>query len=129
MKKCDAMNVGEIGAFNVTGIRDTMLIDIVIGNKHGQYRRYQSHDLRRDPAVGLFQQALSAALDITVEGIHTPKITVTKQRPSVRFIARILADKAAAPNADTATLEAEIDRRIYAMYRLTEDEIAAVEGG
>jgi len=41
---------------------------------------------------------------------------------------RILAAKAADPAADVAALEAEIDRLVYQLYGLTEDEIAIVEG-
>jgi hypothetical protein len=36
--------------------------------------------------------------------------------------------KATNPNADTTALEAEIDKRVYALYALAEAEIAAVEG-
>ena len=40
----------------------------------------------------------------------------------------ILAAKAAAPDADTTDLENEIDKLVYELYNLTEDEIAIVEG-
>ncbi|RKU31108.1 type II restriction endonuclease [Candidatus Poribacteria bacterium] len=40
----------------------------------------------------------------------------------------ILAAKAADPDADTSHLEGEIDRLVYELYNLTEDEIAIVEG-
>ena len=40
----------------------------------------------------------------------------------------ILAAKAADPDADTSNLENEIDKLVYKLYNLTEDEIAIVEG-
>ena len=40
----------------------------------------------------------------------------------------IIAAKAAAPNADTSNLENEIDKLVYGLYDLTDDEIAIVEG-
>ena len=40
----------------------------------------------------------------------------------------IIAAKAAAPNADTSNLENEIDKLVYDLYGLTDDEIAIVEG-
>ena len=40
----------------------------------------------------------------------------------------ILAAKAVAPNADTTNLENEIDKLVYELYNLTEDEIAIMEG-
>ena len=41
---------------------------------------------------------------------------------------RILAAKKANPLADTTAEEREIDRLVYDLYGLTEDEIAIVEG-
>ena len=41
---------------------------------------------------------------------------------------RILAAKKADPAADTSALEAEIDRLVYKLYGLTDEEIAVVEG-
>ena len=39
-----------------------------------------------------------------------------------------MAAKDADPSADTGLLEAEIDRLVYALYGLTVDEIAVVDG-
>ena len=41
---------------------------------------------------------------------------------------RILAAKKSNPLADTTAEEREIDRLVYDLYGLTEDEIAIVEG-
>jgi adenine-specific DNA-methyltransferase len=41
---------------------------------------------------------------------------------------RILAAKEANPAADTSALEREIDHQVYALYGLTPEEIAIVEG-
>ena len=40
----------------------------------------------------------------------------------------IIAAKKRDPDADTSSLEAEIDQLVYKLYGLTEDEIAIVEG-
>jgi hypothetical protein len=42
---------------------------------------------------------------------------------------QILAAKKENPEADTSKLEAEIDRLVYEMYGLSEEEIGIVEGG
>ena len=66
------------------------------------------------------------------------KITVVKKLPAVvpaekvqrqiiALVDKILSAKAADPGADTAELEREIDRRVYALYGLTAEEIRAVE--
>lgn len=41
---------------------------------------------------------------------------------------QILTAKAADPTADTSVPEGEIDRLVYALYGLTDAEIALVEG-
>ena len=65
---------------------------------------------------------------VYVETIPIPRGDAAQQRPLVRLVDRILEAKAANPAADTAELEAEIDRRVYGLYGLTDEEIAAVEG-
>lgn len=63
----------------------------------------------------------------TVERIPIPKLSAAKQRPFVRLVDRILAAKAADPDADTSELEERIDRLVYELYGLTEGEATAVE--
>ncbi|GHT48768.1 hypothetical protein FACS1894102_2400 [Spirochaetia bacterium] len=41
---------------------------------------------------------------------------------------KILAAKAADPQADTQGLEQEIDRMVYSLYGLTAEEVQVVEG-
>ena len=65
---------------------------------------------------------------VYVQTIPVPRLSAAMQRPLVRLVERILKAKASNPNADTAGLESEIDRRVYALYGLTDEEIAAVEG-
>ena len=65
---------------------------------------------------------------VTVERILIPKASLAKQRPFIRLVDRILQAKTADPAADTNAEEAEIDRQVYALYGLTEAEVAAVEG-
>ena len=62
-----------------------------------------------------------------IERFPIPKITAEDQRPFVRLVDRILAAKAADPDADTSAIESEIDALVYQLYGLTDSEIAAVE--
>ena len=64
---------------------------------------------------------------VYVETIPIPKISTAKQRPFIRLVERILQIKASDPSADTTKPEAEIDRLVYELYGLTEEEITAVE--
>ena len=52
-----------------------------------------------------------------------------KQLPIIALVDEILAAKGADPAADTSNLENEIDKLVYDLYDLTDDEIAIVEGG
>ena len=62
-----------------------------------------------------------------VERLPIPRISAEEQRPFVRLVDEILEAKAATPNADTSYLEWEIDRLVYDLYGLTEEEDTAVE--
>ena len=55
---------------------------------------------------------------------NAPKV----QYPIIALVDRILAAKKSNPLADTTAEEREIDRLVYDLYGLTEDEIAIVEG-
>ena len=50
------------------------------------------------------------------------------QEPIITLANKILAVKQADHKADISTLEAEIDQLVYALYNLTDEEIALVEG-
>ena len=56
-----------------------------------------------------------------------PEVNSVTQIPIVNLVDRILAAKAADPAADTSALEGEIDRIVYELYGLTEEEIAVIE--
>ena len=53
--------------------------------------------------------------------------TTCEQQPIISLVDRILTAKKADPQADTSALEAEIDRLVYKLYDLTEDEIKIIE--
>ena len=57
-----------------------------------------------------------------------PDVTIERQSPIIELVDTILDAKAADPATDTSAEEAEIDRLVYALYGLTEAEVAAVEG-
>ncbi|MBI4848028.1 MAG: hypothetical protein HY808_05545 [Nitrospirae bacterium] len=46
----------------------------------------------------------------------------------ISSVAQILAAKKKDPNTDTSALEKQIDEMVYALYGLTPEEIAIVEG-
>ena len=63
---------------------------------------------------------------------NSPIPPITKENQHIatqieEFVNQILAAKQANPNADTSDFENEIDKLVYALYNLTEDEIALIE--
>ena len=62
----------------------------------------------------------------TVEQIPIPLISASNQRPFIALIDRILQAKASDPQADTTELEEEIDRLVYDLYGLTDEEVSAI---
>ena len=63
----------------------------------------------------------------TVERLPIPKVTTLQQRPFIGLVDAILEAKAAVPEADTSHLEWKIDRLVYDLYGLTEEEDTAIE--
>ena len=57
-----------------------------------------------------------------------PDVSLEQQAPIVELVDCILTAKTADPEADITEKEREIDRLVYVLYGLTEEEIAAVEG-
>ena len=76
----------------------------------------------RTTGMGLMQWEKFA-----VQRLPIPRITTAKQRPFIRLVDSILKSKDANPDADTSHLEWEIDRLVYELYGLTEEEDTAIE--
>ena len=62
-----------------------------------------------------------------IERLPIPEISGPEQRPFIRLVDGILEAKESNPDADTSEQEREIDRLVYDLYGLTEEEVAAVE--
>lgn len=63
-----------------------------------------------------------------IEQLPIPSTTEKKQVPVIALVDRIITAKKKDPQADTAELEAEIDKLVYNLYGLTENEIRMIEG-
>jgi hypothetical protein len=55
------------------------------------------------------------------------KCAVSEQEAIINKVNAVLSAKYSNPSADTSALESEIDRLVYDLYGLTEDEIKIVE--
>ncbi len=62
-----------------------------------------------------------------LEKLPIPPFNITQQKPIIALVDKILAAKNSNPQEDTSTEEAEINRLVYQLYGLTEEEIKVVE--
>ena len=74
---------------------------------------------RKGDMLELYQKPLSE--------IPIKKITLENQKPYINLVDQIFDSKASNPQQNTTTLESEIDKLVYELYGLTEEEIQAVE--
>jgi hypothetical protein len=56
-----------------------------------------------------------------------PIIVTKNTQPIISIVDKILTAKKIDPNADTTKLESKIDRLVYKLYNLTENEIKIIE--
>ena len=63
----------------------------------------------------------------TMERLLVPRATSDKQSQIVRFVDQILSERRENPYADTSLIEQAIDRLVYRLYGLTDEEAAVIE--
>ena len=63
-----------------------------------------------------------------IKNIPIPKATIEQQKQVAEIVDAILNEKKKNGNADTSDMEQEIDRLVYKLYNLTDEEIAVIEG-
>jgi hypothetical protein len=63
-----------------------------------------------------------------IEQLPIPIPTKEEQQPIISLVTQILDAKRGNPSANTTVLECEIDRLVYQLYGLTEEEIEIIEG-
>ena len=73
-------------------------------------------------------EALAQVKKEHVVQLPIPSATPEQQQPIIDLVDKILVAKKADNTADTSAMEAEIDRLVYELYGLTEEEIKIVEG-
>ena len=59
--------------------------------------------------------------------IPIPNVPHCLQQPIINLVDKVLSEKRANPSADTSALESDIDRIVYPLYGLTDEEIRIIE--
>jgi site-specific DNA-methyltransferase (adenine-specific) len=62
-----------------------------------------------------------------VEQIPIPQISEKEQQPFIKLVDKILKIKKETPQADTESIENQINTLVYNLYNLTPDEIKIIE--
>ena len=114
IKKFSMMNRNEMEKLSKTvdlryllGVMNSKYASVLLTNlRGGDYHIYPEH----------------------IRNIPIPSATPAQQKPIIALVDKILTQKKANQQADTSKEEAEIDHLVYALYRLSEDEIKIVEG-
>ncbi|NCR54114.1 MAG: class I SAM-dependent DNA methyltransferase [Microcystis aeruginosa L211-07] len=65
---------------------------------------------------------------VSVKSIPVREISQEQQQPIIVLVDQILTAKKSNPKADTSELEKEIDKIVYELYGLSEEEIRIIEG-
>ncbi len=65
---------------------------------------------------------------VSVKSIPVREISQEQQQPIIALVDQILTAKKSNPKADTSELEKEIDKIVYELYGLSEEEIRIIEG-
>lgn len=63
-----------------------------------------------------------------IKDLFVANLTEIEQIPFINLVNQIISLKQQNPSADTTELETQIDKLVYELYDLTEEEIAIVEG-
>jgi adenine-specific DNA-methyltransferase len=64
-----------------------------------------------------------------LRNLPVPLVPPSDQRPAVALVDKIIAAKAADPQADTTGIERQIDNLVYRLYSLTYEEVKVIEPG
>ena len=116
-------------AFHITARRAVRGCDSALAKKYDY--KFLLGILNSDFTNWYFRNFLSDGLNFypnDAKALPIPDVTPEQQIPVIEFVNQILDTKRTDPDADTSDFENEIDNLGYALYNLTEDEIAIVEG-
>lgn len=72
-------------------------------------------------------RAFAEVKPINVRKLYVPKISHKDQTLLESIVDKILIAKKNNPSADTSVLETKIDRLVYQLYNLTDEEIQIIE--
>ncbi|MCL2721307.1 MAG: Eco57I restriction-modification methylase domain-containing protein [Treponema sp.] len=115
-----AFSCGRV--FSITSENDNLDIKFLLGLLNSKLIEFYLHNVS-SPKQGGYYSYSSTVID----EIPVPDLSV--EQPSIiKIVDEILKNKQSDPTTDTSVLEAKIDRMIYELYGLSDEEIEIIEG-
>ena len=126
----EALKTRIAATLDDTGIYGTQGLNFIIPKDKQANLHYLLGILNSKPINYLFAtKFLNLAIKAEyVKQIRIPAGTPAQQQAIVALVDEILSVKKANPQADTNAWEKEIDKLVYELYGLTEEEVKVVEG-
>ena len=126
----EALKTRIAATLDDTGIYGTQGLNFIIPKDKQANLHYLLGILNSKPVNYLFAtKFLNLAIKADyVKQIRIPTATPAQQQAIITLVDEILAAKKKNPQADTSAWENEIDKLVYELYGLTEEEIKVVEG-
>lgn len=110
--------------YNAILINKEYSLKFILGLLNSKLFQYLMYKLTFEKTKGAFTKAkIYHYYELPVK-----KCISTEQNNIIEKVDRIISIKSTNPSADTTVLESQIDRLVYELYGLTEEEIKIVEG-
>jgi len=115
-----------VGLTNTTVIFDTnkdLKLKYLLALLNSKVLTFRYKSIGKQTGSGVYEY-----FENGVGKLPIPAATAEEQSSIITLVDKILAAKRNNPDADTSTEEAEIDRLVYQLYGLTDEEVKVVEG-
>ena len=110
--------------YNAILINKKFSLKYILGLLNSKLFQYQMYKLTFEKTKGAFTKAkIYHYYELPVK-----ECDQSEQESIINIVDAVLSVKATNPSADTSALESEIDRLVYQLYGLTDEEIRIVEG-
>jgi hypothetical protein len=114
-----------IGLTNTTvifGTNENLDLKYILALLNSKLLDFRYKSIGKQTGGGIFEY-----FENQITKLPIPNIDREKQQPFISIVDQIITLKK--QNKETTALEAQIDQMVYALYGLSEEEIAIVEGG
>ncbi len=133
-KSCYIIKLKDAEQYNyLLGVLNSKAIGFWVANEGDKanqnlFPRITMATIKHLPIPEPYKTAIVKTIKSETKAPPIPDVPSPLQARIADLVDQVLAAKARRSDTDTTTLEAEIDQLVYALYGLTDEEIATVEG-